>query len=394
MTENIVKNKTAILLLTLFATAFGLTTSAMADVITFSGVGPGPASHPVNSPYQELNYSISAPHGLYYLGYGDPRYAGENNLFDSNYHDVTTLSTTNGKSFSIQSIDLALMWLGSWPEHEFTTFTGNLVGGGTVTQTFDVNDLRWPVFRLIWLKLIFSESDVAGYNATGQVTSERRRKPFQLARGAIDATPQIRDATEPGFNKICPNWFRSPIATWKIVLDMFSWDSEVGPMQLPFIRAEIERMRRQISRQQKDIQSLKRAGISTASAELLLARMRAAVDGLCDQRDRLVGEQRERLKNRESAWACDMARKFVWYDPKLDTSDFMAELYRVRRMCTRQVGRHNGESFDRVQAIQAAIDDYAELETGNREYFWDRPVGIGWCDIAHRQPDCRKNTFQ
>jgi hypothetical protein len=57
-------------------------------------------------------------------------------------------------------------------------------------------------------------------------------------------------------------------------------------------------------------------------------------------------------------------------------------------------GRHNGESFDRVQAIQAAIDDYAELETGNREYFWDRPVGIGRCDIAHRQPDCRKNTFQ
>src|ERR1700682_1544692 len=45
--------------------------------------------------------------------------------------------------------------------------------------------MRWPVFRLIWLKLIFSESEVAGYRATGQVTSERRRKPFQLARGAI-----------------------------------------------------------------------------------------------------------------------------------------------------------------------------------------------------------------
>src|SRR5436190_20531868 len=45
--------------------------------------------------------------------------------------------------------------------------------------------MRWPVFLLIWLKLIFSESDVAGYRATGQVTSERRKKPFQLARGAI-----------------------------------------------------------------------------------------------------------------------------------------------------------------------------------------------------------------
>jgi hypothetical protein len=46
------------------------------------------------------------------------------------------------------------------------------------------------------LKLIFSESEVAGYKATGQVTSERRKKPFQLARGAIQNTP---NATEPGF---------------------------------------------------------------------------------------------------------------------------------------------------------------------------------------------------
>src|SRR5215212_11835317 len=45
--------------------------------------------------------------------------------------------------------------------------------------------MRWPVLLLIWLKLIFSESEVAGYRATGQVTSERRKKPFQLARGAI-----------------------------------------------------------------------------------------------------------------------------------------------------------------------------------------------------------------
>src|SRR5690349_2692988 len=46
--------------------------------------------------------------------------------------------------------------------------------------------MRCPVLRLIWLKLIFSDSEVAGNRATGQVTSERRRKPFQLARGAIE----------------------------------------------------------------------------------------------------------------------------------------------------------------------------------------------------------------
>src|SRR5947207_14808837 len=59
--------------------------------------------------------------------------------------------------------------------------------------------MRWPVFRLIWLKLTFSESDVAGYKATGQVTRDRRKKPFQLARGAIrnsdTGTQQNRDSS-------------------------------------------------------------------------------------------------------------------------------------------------------------------------------------------------------
>src|SRR6185312_4551111 len=53
--------------------------------------------------------------------------------------------------------------------------------------------MRWPVLRLIWLKLTFSVSDVAGYRATGQVTSERRKKPFQLARGAMGI---LRNATD------------------------------------------------------------------------------------------------------------------------------------------------------------------------------------------------------
>jgi hypothetical protein len=63
-------------------------------------------------------------------------------------------------------------------------------------------------------------------------------------------------------------------------------------LKVEHIRAEIERMRQQISRQRKDIQSLQRDGISTLPAEALLARMQAAVDNLCAERDRLVGEQR------------------------------------------------------------------------------------------------------
>jgi hypothetical protein len=64
-------------------------------------------------------------------------------------------------------------------------------------------------------------------------------------------------------------------------------------MNLEQIRDEIERMRHQILRQRKDIQSLQRAGISTTlPAEALLARMQASVDNLRAERDKLVGEQR------------------------------------------------------------------------------------------------------
>src|ERR1700724_2324115 len=65
--------------------------------------------------------------------------------------------------------------------------------------------MRWPILRLIWLKLIFSESEVAGYKATGQVTSERRKKPFQLARGAMRYS---KNAIEPGFKTISKQSFR------------------------------------------------------------------------------------------------------------------------------------------------------------------------------------------
>ena len=59
---------------------------------------------------------------------------------------------------------------------------------------------------------------------------------------------------------------------------------------LEFLRSEIEHMRSQIGRQRKEILQLQRAAISTASAEALLTRMQAKVEGLCTERDRLTGE--------------------------------------------------------------------------------------------------------
>lgn len=60
---------------------------------------------------------------------------------------------------------------------------------------------------------------------------------------------------------------------------------------LPYLRAEIERMRYQIGRQRREIRALQRAGIPTKPAEELLERMLAKVDGLCAERDHQRKEQ-------------------------------------------------------------------------------------------------------
>jgi hypothetical protein len=60
--------------------------------------------------------------------------------------------------------------------------------------------------------------------------------------------------------------------------------------ELDFTRTEIEHLRAQVGRQRKEILQLQRAGISTASAELLLTRMLAKIETLCAARDKLRRE--------------------------------------------------------------------------------------------------------
>ena len=81
-------------------------------------------------------------------------------------------------------------------------------------------------------------------------------------------------------------------------------------MQLEALRAEIEYMRRQIARQRSDIRTLQRAGISTAAAVELLDRMLGKVDGLCAERDRLVGEQRRKYPGTNKGMNGPAERRF------------------------------------------------------------------------------------
>ncbi|MEH2589946.1 hypothetical protein [Bradyrhizobium sp. AZCC 1721] len=67
---------------------------------------------------------------------------------------------------------------------------------------------------------------------------------------------------------------------------------------IDFYRAEIDHMQVQVGRQHKEILQLQRAGISTASAELLLTRMLAKIEGLCTEWDLLKAEQGGPTKGR------------------------------------------------------------------------------------------------
>ena len=81
-------------------------------------------------------------------------------------------------------------------------------------------------------------------------------------------------------------------------------------MNIDYIRSEIEHMRRQILRQRKEIQDLQRAGILTKSAEELLGRMLAKVDGPCAERDRQVGEQRRKYPGSNKVINGPIERRF------------------------------------------------------------------------------------
>ena len=81
-------------------------------------------------------------------------------------------------------------------------------------------------------------------------------------------------------------------------------------MHLAVLREEIERRRRQILRQRREIRDLQRAGIPTKSADELLAWMLSKVDELCADRDRLVGEQRMKYPGMSKAINGPSERRF------------------------------------------------------------------------------------
>lgn len=67
-----------------------------------------------------------------------------------------------------------------------------------------------------------------------------------------------------------------------------------------------------------------------------------------------------------------VAQQLRWFDDERELSPFLTAFEDVRRKATRE-----GWCYLHVQAIIVPIDQYAEAATGNREYFLNKPHGVG-----------------
>jgi hypothetical protein len=68
----------------------------------------------------------------------------------------------------------------------------------------------------------------------------------------------------------------------------------------------------------------------------------------------------------------DMREPTKWSDDNADNPLWIKTLAEVRRLAPRE-----GWRYQHVQAIIVSIDQYAEAALGNREFFLNKPYGIG-----------------
>jgi len=67
-----------------------------------------------------------------------------------------------------------------------------------------------------------------------------------------------------------------------------------------------------------------------------------------------------------------MREQLKWYDDKAYNSPWLDALAELRQRAARE-----GYCFQHVQAMTVAIDQDAEAAPGNRDYFLNKPYGVG-----------------
>jgi hypothetical protein len=126
--------------LAVLSIALAWPSAASAQVMTFAPTacaGTGFNSQ-IPDPYFEAGFRLVLLNGI---GFGarcaqDPRYAGLG-MFLNATNTTASLTKSDGGAFSIEQISLAHNNAGPTAAQSFT-FIGNLSGGGTVSQTFEI----------------------------------------------------------------------------------------------------------------------------------------------------------------------------------------------------------------------------------------------------------------
>lgn len=119
---------------------------AQADTITFNSLEQaGNALVNSGDPYVENGFRILNGGELYYSQQSHYSYAGSAGLHERISNGLLTLNRVDGAAFTLVSIQLStLVSNGTSPA---VTFTGHLVGGGTVTQTFTPTVFGFQTFN-------------------------------------------------------------------------------------------------------------------------------------------------------------------------------------------------------------------------------------------------------
>lgn len=157
--------------------------SSMAAVITFDSVAKNDATLTVVANYEEAGYSVKGPLatiGSQFAG----AYAGSASLFLANPGNVATLAKVDGGTFSLKAIDLSPLapsWYGGGAD---VTFTGNVHGGGTLSQTFTVGPA-----------LGFGTFEFTGFDQLDSVTWIQVAPYHQFDNIVVDAPAAV---PEPG----------------------------------------------------------------------------------------------------------------------------------------------------------------------------------------------------
>jgi opacity protein-like surface antigen len=157
--------------------------SSMAAVITFDSVALNTAGLAAVENFEEAGFSVSGPLatiGSQFAG----AYAGSASLFLANPGNVATLAKVDGSTFSLNAIDLSALapsWYGGGAS---ITFTGNVHGGTTLTQSFTVG-----------AALGFDTYKFSGFDNLDSVTWVQEKPYHQFDNIVVDASAPV---PEPG----------------------------------------------------------------------------------------------------------------------------------------------------------------------------------------------------